>query len=68
MCCAAAKAGVDGFDKLCVKKQMVIQRATFELATNITKRNFLKIRTHMLYKNSRLMHSYKNHLLTVPNL
>jgi hypothetical protein len=29
MCYAPAKAGVDGFDKLRLKRQMVAQRATF---------------------------------------
>ena len=47
---------------------MVTQKATFELATNIMKRNVFKLVTHMLYKNLRLMYSYKNHLLTVSRL
>jgi hypothetical protein len=61
VCYAAAKAGVDGFDKLCVKKQMVTQKGTIELATNIMKRNIFKLVTHMLHKNFRLMYSYKYH-------
>ena len=41
---------------------MVTQIDTFELATNIMKRNVFKLVTHMLYNKLWLMYSNKYHL------